>query len=103
VPFVFLQARILWFLLQQFECFESDNAVWMFVLKSQQITSCYLDNERKQYHVFKVWKFVLHHHTIQINQPTRCNNFSSLVLEVYVQLNMFRASSSPSSGAQQLR
>ena len=40
---------------------------------------------------------------IQINQPTRCNNFSSLLLYVYVQLNMFRASSRPSSGAQQLQ
>jgi hypothetical protein len=43
------------------------------------------------------------HHTIQINQPTRCNNFSSLLLEVYLQLNMFRASLRPSSGAQQLQ
>jgi hypothetical protein len=34
----------------------------------------------------------------QINQPTRCNNFSGLLLDVYVQLNMFRASSRPSSG-----
>jgi hypothetical protein len=42
---------------------------------------------------FKVWKSV--HHTIQINQPTRCNNFSSLLLDVYLQLNMFRASSRP--------
>jgi len=41
--------------------------------------------------------------TLQINQPTRCNNFSSLLLDVYVQLNMFRASSRPSSGAQQLQ
>ena len=32
---------------------------------------------------------------VQINQPTRCNNFSSLLLDVYVQLNMFRASSRP--------
>jgi len=39
----------------------------------------------------------------QINQPTRCNNFPTLLLDVYsyVQLNMFRASSRPSSGAQQ--
>jgi len=35
----------------------------------------------------------MHHHTIQINQPTRCNNFSSLLLNVYVQLKMFRTSS----------
>jgi len=40
---------------------------------------------------------------IQINQPTRCNNFSSLLTDIYLQLNMFRASSHPSSGAQQLQ
>jgi len=43
------------------------------------------------------------HHTIQINQPTRCNNFSSLLLDVYVQLNMSWAFSIPSSGAQQFQ
>jgi hypothetical protein len=52
--------------------------------------------------MFKVCKSV-HHCTIQINQPTGCNNFSSLLFDVYVQLNMFWASSRPSSGAQQLR
>ena len=45
----------------------------------------------------------MHHHTIQINQPTGCNSLSSLLLDAYVQLNMFRASSRPSSGAQQLQ
>jgi hypothetical protein len=40
---------------------------------------------------------------IQINQSTRCNNLSSLFLEVYVQLNMFWSSSRPSSGALQLQ
>jgi hypothetical protein len=30
-------------------------------------------------------------------------NFSTFLLDVYVQLNMFRASSRPSSGAQQLQ
>ena len=45
----------------------------------------------------------MHYHTIQINQPTRCNNFSSLLLDVCVQLNMFRTSSRSSSGAQQLQ
>ena len=40
---------------------------------------------------------------IPINQPTRCNNLSGLLLDFYVQLNMFRASSRPSSGAQQLQ
>jgi len=36
---------------------------------------------------------------IQINQPTRCNSFTSLLLDVYVQLNLYRAFSRPSSGA----
>jgi hypothetical protein len=49
--------------------------------------------------IFNVCQFV-HHHLIQINQPTRCKNFSSLLLNVYVQLNMFREFSPPSSGAQ---
>jgi len=41
--------------------------------------------------------------SFQINQATRCNNFSSLLLDIYVQLNTFRASSRLSSGAQQLQ
>jgi len=41
----------------------------------------------------------VHHHTIQINQPTRCNCFTSLLLDVYVWLNMFLAPFRPSSGA----
>jgi len=41
--------------------------------------------------------------TAQINQSTRCKNFSSLLLHVYLQLNMFRPSSRPSSEAQQLQ
>jgi hypothetical protein len=51
---------------------------------------------------FKICKSV-HHHTIQINQPTRCNRFSGLLLDVYLQLNKIRTSSRPSSGAQQLQ
>ena len=51
---------------------------------------------------FKICQSV-HRQTIPINQPTRCNNFSSLLLDVYVQLNMFWASSRPSSGAQKLQ
>jgi hypothetical protein len=38
-----------------------------------------------------------------MNQPTRCKNFSSLFPDVYLQLNMYRAFSRPSSGAQQLQ
>jgi hypothetical protein len=41
--------------------------------------------------------------SLQTNQPTRCNNFSISLLEVHVQLNIFRASSRPSLGAQQLQ
>ena len=35
--------------------------------------------------------------------PTRCNNFSVYYPDVYLQLNMFRAFSRPSSGAQRLQ
>jgi hypothetical protein len=49
-------------------------------------------------HFFDVCKSV-HHHTIQINQPTRCSSFTSLLPGVYVWLNMFRAPLRPSSGA----
>jgi hypothetical protein len=45
----------------------------------------------------------VHHHTIPVNQQTRCNNFPSLLLDVYVRLNMFWASARPSSGAQELQ
>jgi len=31
-------------------------------------------------------------HFFQLNQPTRCSKFSSLLLDVYLQLNMFQAS-----------
>jgi hypothetical protein len=55
---------------------------------------------KHKYNKFKACKSV-HHHTVQINQPTRCKNFSSLQLDVHVQLNMFRASSHPSSEVQQ--
>jgi hypothetical protein len=47
--------------------------------------------------VFDVHKSV-HHYTIQLNQPTRCNSFTSLLLDIYVWLNMFRVSPRPSSG-----
>jgi hypothetical protein len=47
---------------------------------------------------FDVRKSV-HYHTIQINHPTRCRIFISLLLDVYVWLNMFREPLRPSSGA----
>ena len=49
------------------------------------------------------WNESFYFFSIQINQPIRCNSFSSLLFDVYVQLNMFRASSRPSSGTQQLQ
>jgi hypothetical protein len=41
--------------------------------------------------------------SLQINQPTKCNDFSSLLLDIYVQLSMFQVSSHPPSGAQHLQ
>jgi hypothetical protein len=54
--------------------------------------------EQSYYATFDVRKYV-HHHAIQINQPTRCKNFTGLLLDVYVWLNMFRAPLRPLSGA----
>jgi hypothetical protein len=53
-----------------------------------------LQKVREHSRNFKVCKS-MHHHTIQINQPTRCNNFSSLLPDVYVQLNVFRGIITP--------
>jgi hypothetical protein len=81
-------------------------AMYSYVLRNNEVRSCNHCCGGKSIHItyciFKVCKFV-HHYTIQINQPTRCNSFSILLLVVYVQLKMFRASSRPSSGAQQLQ
>jgi len=65
------------------------------------LVSCH-EVKEYEYLKFKVCKSV-HHPTIQINQSTRCKNFSGLLLDLYVQLSVFRASSRPSSGPQQLR
>jgi hypothetical protein len=47
---------------------------------------------------FRVCKSA-HHRTFKLNQPTRCSKFSSVLLVISVLLNMFRASSCPSSRA----
>jgi len=60
--------------------------------------SMYACSVQKQHDQFNVRKS-MHHHTIQINQPTRCNNLTSLLLDVYVWFNMFREPLCPSSGA----
>ena len=77
-------------------------AVWKHILKILFLKSSWVEGLAANENKFKVCKSV-HYHTVQINQPTSCNNFCSLLLDVYVQLNMFRASSRPSSGAQQLQ
>jgi hypothetical protein len=45
----------------------------------------------------------MHHHTIQINYQLNAKISPVYYPDVYLQLNMFRASSRPSSGAQQLQ
>jgi len=57
-----------------------------------------VQNIRQLFCEFDVCKSV-HHRTIQMNQPTRCNSFTSLLLDVYVWLNMLRALPRPSPGA----
>jgi hypothetical protein len=61
-------------------------SVWGFMCSKINITTNYVDTV-----------------IFPINQPTRRHNFSSLLLDVYLQLNMFRASSRQSSRAQQLQ
>jgi len=51
---------------------------------------------------FKVCKSV-HHHTIQINHQLEATISPVYYPDGYLQLNMLRASSRPSSGAQQLQ
>jgi hypothetical protein len=51
---------------------------------------------------FKVYKTV-HHHTFQINHQLDATVSPVYCPDVYLQLNMFRVSSRPSSGAQQLQ
>ena len=60
--------------------------------------SSYTTKPKQTNYDFDVCKSV-HNHTIQINQPTRCNSFTSLLLNVHMCLNMFWASPRPSSGA----
>jgi hypothetical protein len=45
----------------------------------------------------------LHQHTIQINHQLDATVFPVLLLDIYLQLNIFRAFSRPSSGAQQMQ
>ena len=67
---------------------------WHKAITVTQITH----NEYEQ-----IYKSVRPSSYIQINHPTRCINLSDLLLVVQIQLNMFRASSCPSSGAYKLQ
>jgi hypothetical protein len=49
--------------------------------------------------IFKVCKSV-HHRLVQINHQPDATVFQFIILDVYLQLNMFRAFPRPSSGAQ---
>ena len=65
--------------------------------KNQSSTAVYRSNAFFSYDTYKT------HQRIQINQPTSCINLSDLLLVVQIQLNLFRASSCPSSGAYKLQ
>jgi hypothetical protein len=67
--------------------------IGIFLDKFKQYKLCLRNNPK-----FDVSNSV-HYHTFQINQPTRCKSFTSLLLEVYVWLNMFRLPPRPWSGA----
>jgi hypothetical protein len=77
-----------------------NTTVYTYTIVANQIPSTAKLNTGRDKKLYTFFYFV---RTIQINQPTRCNNFSRLLFDVYVQLNMFRASSLPSSGAQQMQ
>jgi hypothetical protein len=67
-----------------------DSHLWLPFIKPQLQTTWF--------NHFDVCKSA-HHYTIQINQPTRYDSFTSLLLDVQMLLNMFRVSPRPSSGA----
>ena len=68
------------------------------VLRTTSVVDMSTVDEKHSLLTFDVSKSV-NHLTFQINQPTRCNTFTSLLLDVHTWLNMFRASPRPSSGA----
>jgi hypothetical protein len=75
---------------------------YQYKVSLQELT-CSMQTDRQDKSNSCFYKFVVrrsvHHHTIQINQPTRCNSFTSLLRDVYVWLNTFWAPPHPSSGA----
>ena len=76
-------------------------------MRLHHIIICVLPSSAVFFHIIsKTARFsnerLLNIKCVQINQPTRCISLSDLLLFVQIQLNMFRASSCPSSGAYKL-
>jgi hypothetical protein len=73
--------------LQHLQCIiESLGSAAMYLLKFRGLfliyISCFISFKMLISNRFKVCKS-MHHHTVQINQLTRCNNFSSLLTFMY--------------------
>jgi len=88
--------------------FTIEKKIWQryFEITEECITACKFGEVGRDDEVNAFFRNVstsLTDHSIQINQPTRCKNFSSLPLDAHVQLNTFRPSSRPSWGAQPLQ
>ena len=67
-----------------------------FGKKNYKTTRRHVDLFNRNYYQYAI---ITDYRYFQLNQPTRCSKFFSLLLDVYLRLNMFRASSCPSSGA----
>jgi hypothetical protein len=86
LPLIFLLYKALKFLL----------LFWLFLIF--MLTHLIINSVFSEVRKFEVRKSV-RHHTIQTIQPTRCDSFTSLLVDVYAWLNMFLASPRPSSVA----
>ena len=90
---IFEMTKCLW-IIQHFILCLLDNTRTTLSPKSQVsnsfTTASLISQYRKTFKTFQM---------MQINQPTRCGSFTSLLLDVYVWLNMFWAPLRPSSGA----
>jgi hypothetical protein len=72
------------------------------VYPAEQYVSILSKNSKsfeKTYWSWNIYFELLYDSSFQTNQPTRCNTFTGLLLDVHMWLNMFQTSSRPSSGA----